>query len=426
MGSRTDSGMMLVFTIGFCAIPAQVILMRELLMVFGGNELFIGLFLAVWMLLTAAGSYLAGFLVLKENRIPFYALLLTVLPLILIYIPGLTRNFFFEPGIEPGLIMELAATFVLLAPFCMLSGFLFASVAERMVSGDQKKISGKIYGVESAGSMAGGLLFSFVLVYLYDNFRATGIITVAGSILVIWSTYQHAPKYQLILFGIGILLSGALTFGFGNMFARNFLFPGQNLIESRDTPYGNLSVTRTGQQTNVFENNTLLFSTDNQQSSEESIHFATVQHDSPENVLLISGGITGLTSELLKYSSIDTIDYIEIDPLIFDIGRKYTHSLKSDHIHLITGDPRMFLQKTKRKYDVVITYLPPPSSFYLNRYYTREFMLLAKSRMNRSGVFSFSLPLTINYLNEGSVEMYSSLFNTSLSVFKQVRIFFQD
>jgi hypothetical protein len=47
MMGRPNSGMMLIFTIGFCAIPAQVILMRELLMVFGGNELFIGLFLAV-------------------------------------------------------------------------------------------------------------------------------------------------------------------------------------------------------------------------------------------------------------------------------------------------------------------------------------------------------------------------------------------
>ncbi len=101
MRGRPNSGMMLIFTIGFCAIPAQVILMRELLMVFGGNELFIGLFLAVWMLLTAAGSYLAGFLRLKDAHIPFYMLLLTVLPLILLFLPDLTRNFLFEPGIEP-------------------------------------------------------------------------------------------------------------------------------------------------------------------------------------------------------------------------------------------------------------------------------------------------------------------------------------
>jgi spermidine synthase len=420
---RPNSGMMLIFTIGFCAIPAQVILMRELLMVFGGNELFIGLFLAVWMLLTAAGSYLAGFLRLKDAHIPFYALVLTVLPLILLFLPDLTRNFLFEPGIEPRLTSELMATFILLLPFCMLSGFLFASLAERMVIAGEKKMSGIIYGIESAGSMAGGLLFSFVLVYLYDNFRASGIVAIAGCLIILWGYHDHFLRIQLIIFSIAIMVLGAITFGFGNSFARNFLFPGQKLIESRDTPYGNLSVTRSGQQINVFENNTLLFSTDNQQSSEESIHFALVQNDFPKKVLLISGGITGLTTEILKYSSIDTIDYIEIDPLIFEIGKRYTNSLKSNHINLVTGDPRIFLYNTKRKYDIVITFLPPPSSFYMNRYYTREFMMLVKSKMNGSGIFSFSLPLTANYLNEGSVDMYSSLYNTSRSVFKWVHIF---
>ena len=420
---RPNSGMMLIFTIGFCAIPAQVILMRELLMVFGGNELFIGLFLAVWMLLTAAGSYLAGLLRLKDAHIPFYVLLLTVLPLILLFLPDLTRNFIFEPGIEPRLTTELMVTFILLLPFCILSGFLFASLAERMLKAGEKKMSGKIYGIESAGSMAGGLLFSFVLVYLYDNFRASGIVSVTGCLMILWGWRDYKRKYLLFIFTIAIMLFGILSFFVGNRFARDYLFPGQQLIESRDTPYCNLSVTRTGQQINVFENNTLLFSTDNQQSSEESIHFALAQHDFPKNVLLISGGITGLTTEILKYLSIDTIDYIEIDPLIFEIGKRYTNSLNSNHINLITGDPRIFLNDTKRKYDIVISFLPPPSSFYMNRYYTREFMMLVKSKMNPSGVFSFSLPLTANYLNEGSIDMYSSLYNTSQSVFRFVHIF---
>lgn len=49
--------------------------------------------------------------------------------------------------------------------------------------------------------------------------------------------------------------------------------------------------------------------------------------------------------------------------------------------------------------------------------------MLVKSKMNGSGVFSFSLPLTTNYLNEGSLDMYSSLYNTSRSVFRWVHIF---
>ncbi len=180
MGKESDSGKMLIFIIGFCAIPAQVILMRELLMVFGGNELYIGIFLAVWMLLTAAGSYLTGFLKFKEKKAPYYTLVLVVLPLILLYLPDITRNLLFQPGVETGLFKHLVLTFIFLTPFCLLSGFLFSGIAEKMATSEVKRSPGNIYAIESAGSMAGGLLFSFVLVYLYDSFRAVGIITVTG------------------------------------------------------------------------------------------------------------------------------------------------------------------------------------------------------------------------------------------------------
>ena len=42
---------------GFTAIAAQVILIRELLTSFSGNELAIGIFFANWLLLEALGGF---------------------------------------------------------------------------------------------------------------------------------------------------------------------------------------------------------------------------------------------------------------------------------------------------------------------------------------------------------------------------------
>ena len=50
---------LLLFTLGVTAMSTQVIMIRETLAVFQGNELIIGLFLGIWMLLTAAGAMLA-------------------------------------------------------------------------------------------------------------------------------------------------------------------------------------------------------------------------------------------------------------------------------------------------------------------------------------------------------------------------------
>ena len=48
------------FALGITSLAAQVLLIRELLFVFGGNEFFIGWTLAAWLFWTALGAGLAG------------------------------------------------------------------------------------------------------------------------------------------------------------------------------------------------------------------------------------------------------------------------------------------------------------------------------------------------------------------------------
>ena len=48
-----------LFVLGLTAMATQVIMIREFLAIFHGNELIIGLFLGFWMVLTAVGAFLA-------------------------------------------------------------------------------------------------------------------------------------------------------------------------------------------------------------------------------------------------------------------------------------------------------------------------------------------------------------------------------
>ncbi|MBP6871594.1 MAG: hypothetical protein KBC43_06280, partial [Bacteroidales bacterium] len=50
---------LLLVLLGFTAMATQVILIREALSIFQGNELVIGMFLGIWMILTATGAYLS-------------------------------------------------------------------------------------------------------------------------------------------------------------------------------------------------------------------------------------------------------------------------------------------------------------------------------------------------------------------------------
>jgi hypothetical protein len=49
-----------LLTIGATGITSQLVLMRELLTVFLGNELSLGIILACWLALEALGAWLAG------------------------------------------------------------------------------------------------------------------------------------------------------------------------------------------------------------------------------------------------------------------------------------------------------------------------------------------------------------------------------
>ena len=53
---------------GFSAVIGQIVLMRELMVVFSGNEISLGIMLATWLFWTAAGSILCSSLALRESR----------------------------------------------------------------------------------------------------------------------------------------------------------------------------------------------------------------------------------------------------------------------------------------------------------------------------------------------------------------------
>ena len=67
------------------------------------------------------------------------------------------------------------------------------------------------------------------------------------------------------------------------------------------SPYGSLVVTKSGGQLNFIENGAPLFSTENAEKVEETVHYAMAQRPHAVNVLLVSGGVSGTLQELLKY-----------------------------------------------------------------------------------------------------------------------------
>ena len=62
-----------VITMGFSGLVAEILLLREFLIIFSGNEFSIGVILANWLFLEAFGAFFLGRMVEKESskHLPF-------------------------------------------------------------------------------------------------------------------------------------------------------------------------------------------------------------------------------------------------------------------------------------------------------------------------------------------------------------------
>jgi spermidine synthase len=404
-----------VVVAGIDSIVTQIAFLREFLTVFCGNELIIGVVMANWMVLTAAGAFLGKYSERIRDRFNLLGLLILLMglaPVVTVFFMRLLRNILFAAGSTPDLVQIIITSFLFIAPFCLISGFTFTVAAVLLSEQRRGNRVSQAYSWEALGSVAGGFAFTVSYLFSVQTFERLFfvlLVSLVASYLISISNRNNSIKIITISTALAILLFGRtlnlehLTIG--------YMMKGQEVLLTKDTPHGTVTVTEQGNQYNFYENNILLFSTDDPTSNEESVHYAMLQHPCPEEVLLIAGGISGTTTEILKYN-VKRIDYVELNPVLLQIGGKFTQNLQDTRIYPVTMDGRLFIRTTNSKYDVILINLPDPVTAQINRYYTTEFFADVKKILKHDGVVGLSLTSSADYMNEEARKLRSVLYST--------------
>ena len=163
-----------------------------------------------------------------------------------------------------------------------------------------------------------------------------------------------------------------------------------------DTAYHNIAVVKKNGQVSVFTNGLWSFSEPDRFSAEQGAHLALLQHPNPKTILLLGGGIAGLLEEVLKQPGIRHIDYVEPDPDLIDLLTPHllpatVRSLRHPRVRLVHQDPRIFMSRSRTRYDVVLMNSGDPITAQMNRFYTQEFYANVKQRLSPGGIFSFAV-----------------------------------
>jgi spermidine synthase len=422
--------------VGFSAVSGQIVLMRELIQVFNGNEISLGIMLSTWLLWTAAGSMLMGRVGLKEDSARrSVAILECLLGLSLpptIWSLRLSKTLFETvPGELVGPVPVLLASLACLSIFCVLSGALFAATARLYTQEcgvDARAASSSAYLLEAAGSGVGGVAASLVFVRFLEPFQIAAVVLVLNLTMAAVLLSRMNRMQRVTGVAAGLLLGFFLIAEAAPWLEQATLerqWRGFQLVVSRDSIYGNLAITDTGGIRSLYENGLLLANAPDASAAEEAVHYALLEHPAPRRILLVGGGVNGSIAEALKHPSVARIDDVELDPALIEMARQFfpveSRSAFSDprvHIHLADG--RRYLRSTRDTFDVIVVNAPDPQTAQLNRFYTAEFFRSARDRLSPGGVFSFELHSSEEAISPDLAEFLRCIDHTLREAFPYV------
>ena len=432
---------------GMGGIIAQIVLLRELLVSFLGNELTVGIILGNWLILEALGSYVIGRSVEKVGRkietyVAFQLIFSIAFPFS-VYLCRIFKNILLAtPGEGLGFGPIFYSSFLILLPVTLPHGALFTYGCKLYSQYARKDASsvGKVYAFESIGSIIGGLIMTFLLIQYFNPFQIAFIlstITASVSVSLILPLFFRTPVFRFrnmlcyfsifltILFIYFLFTPSAKEI---NSFSIQSQWRNLEVIHNENSIYGNITVTKRGEQFTFFANGVPSITTPvpDVASIEDFVHFPMLFHEKPESVLILSGGAGGMIHEILKYP-VAHVDYVELDPLLLKLIQKFsmplTQSELSDkRVRIHYADGRFFLKRTQDRFDMIFVGTPAPQELQTNRLFSSEFFSTAKEKMSPGGIIVLTLPGSLTYISPELRDLNACILDTLKSVFRSVRV----
>ncbi len=428
-----------LLVMGFSGLIAQVLLLREFMVSFAGNELIIGIILANWLLLEAVGAGTVGYLSSDRKRALNLFVLINLV--FAVSFPGAVCLIRFLPEFAPGgpgegvgLLTVLVASFLILLPVSLTHGMLFSTgcrLWSKFVS-HTGETAGRVYIIEIGGTIVGGLLLTYLFLPYLRSF-ATVLLIVAINLLLCFTLSLYSSSRQFlfpaiagflfILLVIGVLFSTTVRIDHLTLSRR---WPGQELFFSENSIYGNIAVAGRGRQRTIYQDGQPVTNLPDPDlvAVEGFAHIPLLAHKKPDNLLILSGGVGGVIDETLKYDP-EVIDYVELDPFLLEAVRNFPfplsqRELTDPRVNIHHRDGRLHIEKTDQKYDVAFIGFREPSNLQVNRLFTREFFEKISGRLGEEGILAFRLPGSMDYLTEEMQKLNASVHRSLEKVFPAV------
>ncbi|GAB1354609.1 MAG TPA: polyamine aminopropyltransferase [Candidatus Rifleibacterium sp.] len=262
-----------------------------------------------------------------------------------------------------------------------------------------KIVVSNVMTVDYAGALFASLLFPIILVPQLGLVR-TGLmfgtmnVAVAASAIYVFKDRLKARNSLLALAVTGMLLLGTCFVYADNIstFTEDTLYKDE-IIYSTTSPYQRVVVTRTKNDIRMFINGSIQFSSQDEYRYHEALVLpAMASAHSRRNILVIGGGDGLAAREILKFTEVEKITIVDIDPAITTFARDNLlmrnlnkDSMRNPKTLIVNDDAWKYLENVPEMYDVIIIDLPDPDNLSLSRLYSKTFYRLLAGKLARGG-----------------------------------------
>src|SRR6266850_940989 len=188
---------------------------------------------------------------------------------------------------------------------------------------DFKELVSRVLAVDYVGALVAAVLFPIFLVPRLGLVRTSLVFGILNAVVGLWGTWVLRPLIKGNLSGlrgraaivIALLCVGVIKADRLTSMAEDGLFADE-IIYARSSSYQRLVITRGRAGFQLFLNGNLQFSsTDEYRYHEALVHPAMMAAGgAPRRVLVLGGGDGLALREILKYSTVESVTLVDLDP----------------------------------------------------------------------------------------------------------------
>lgn len=257
----------------------------------------------------------------------------------------------------------------------------------------------KVLSFDYIGALVASVIFPLILVPHLGLLKTCFMFGILNVLVGFWAItfFSEEFKRHSLLKLQALLVLLILTFGFVYSdkildYSEAALYPSR-VIYSKSTPYQRVVVTNSNNDTRLYLNGHLQFSSrDEYRYHEALVHVGLAGKSAPEDVLILGGGDGMALREILKYPEIKSVTLVDLDPAITNLFRQNVffaalndYSLNSAKVNVVNEDAFLWIKENKKKFAYIIMDLPDPTSYSIGKLYTTFFFNSVKDALSDQG-----------------------------------------